>query len=77
MDGAGSNPKASYLLGAVDETEPAAWTEAAEKNTDSWWADFVSWLAERSGDRKDAPDSAGGSGMPPIEPAPGSHVLEK
>ena len=71
------NPKASYLLGAVDEPEPAAWAEAAEKNRDSWWPDFVSWLAERGGDRKAAPDSPGGSGMPPIEPAPGSYVLEK
>jgi poly[(R)-3-hydroxyalkanoate] polymerase subunit PhaC len=70
------NPKASYPLGAVDETEPAAWAEAAEKNTDSWWQDFVSWLAERS-DRKDAPDSPGGSNMPPIVPAPGGYVLEK
>jgi len=71
------NPKASYLLAAVDEPEPAAWAEAAEKNRDSWWPDFVSWLAERGGDRKAAPDSPGGSGMPPIEPAPGSYVLEK
>ena len=71
------NPKASYLLGAVDEPEPAAWAEAAEKNRDSWWPDFVSWLAERGGDRKAAPVSLGGSGMPPIEPAPGSYVLEK
>ena len=71
------NPKASFLLGAVDEPDPAAWAEAAEKNKDSWWPDFVAWVAERSGDRKDAPDSPGGSGMPPIEPAPGSYVLEK
>jgi poly(3-hydroxyalkanoate) synthetase len=70
------NPKASYLIGAVDEMEPAAWAEAAEKNTDSWWPDFVSWLAERSGDHKDAPDSPGGPGMPRIEPAPGSYVLK-
>ena len=71
------NPKASYLLAAVDGPDAAAWAEAAEKNRDSWWPDFVSWLAERGGDRKAAPDSLGGSGMPPIEPAPGSYVLEK
>jgi poly(3-hydroxyalkanoate) synthetase len=71
------NPKASYLVGAVDEPDPAAWAETAEKNRDSWWTDFVSWLAERGGERKDAPDSLGGSSMPPIEPAPGSYVLEQ
>ena len=71
------NPKASYLVGDVDEPDPAAWAETAEKNRDSWWPDFVSWLAERGGERKDAPDSLGGSSMPPIEPAPGSYVLEQ
>jgi poly[(R)-3-hydroxyalkanoate] polymerase subunit PhaC len=71
------NPKASYLLGAVDEPDPAAWAETAEKNGDSWWPDFVTWLADRGGRQKDAPVSLGGSSMPPIEPAPGSYVLEK
>ena len=69
--------KASYLLGAVDEPDPAAWAETAEKNGDSWWPDFVTWLADRGGRQKDAPVSLGGSSMPPIEPAPGSYVLEK
>ena len=71
------NPKASYLLRAVDEPDPAAWAETAEKNGDSWWPDFVTWLADRGGWQKDAPVSLGGSSMPPIEPAPGSYVLEK
>jgi polyhydroxyalkanoate synthase len=71
------NPKASYLLRAVDEPDPAAWAETAEKNGDSWWPDFVTWLADRGGRQKDAPVSLGGSSMPPIEPAPGSYVLEK
>ena len=43
----------------------------------SWWPDFVTWLADRGGRQKDAPVSLGGSSMPPIEPAPGSYVLEK
>ena len=46
------NPKASYLLGAVDEPDPAAWAETAEKNRDSWWPDFVTWLADRGGRRR-------------------------
>jgi polyhydroxyalkanoate synthase subunit PhaC len=56
--------------------DPAAWAESAEKNADAWWPDFVAWLGERSGSRKAAPDSLGGPGMMPIEPAPGSYVLE-
>ena len=71
------NPKASYRVGVVDESDPTAWAETADKNQDSWWPDFVAWLQERGGDLHDAPDSPGGSSMPSIEPAPGSYVLEK
>jgi class II poly(R)-hydroxyalkanoic acid synthase len=71
------NPRASYRTGSVDETDPAAWVDAAEHHTDSWWPDFAEWLADRGGKKKAAPDAPGGAGMAPIEPAPGSYVLEK
>jgi polyhydroxyalkanoate synthase len=70
------NRRASYRVGAIDEADPAAWVEAAETNNDSWWPNFASWLGERSGRKKAAPDSLGGAGMTPIEPAPGSYVRE-
>ena len=70
------NRKASYRVGAVDESDPAAWVEAAETHNDSWWPEFAAWLGERSGRKKPAPDSLGGAGMTPIEPAPGSYVRE-
>ena len=41
--------------------------ESAEEHTDSWWPDFVAWLGERSGEKKDAPQSLGGAGMVPLE----------
>ena len=50
--------------------------ESAEQHTDSWWPDFVAWLGERSGEKKDAPQSLGGAGMVPLEPAPGTYVLD-
>jgi polyhydroxyalkanoate synthase subunit PhaC len=71
------NPRASFRSGSVDETDPAGWVDAAEQHTDSWWPDFVAWLAVRGGQKKAAPDALGGAGMAPIEPAPGSYVLEK
>jgi polyhydroxyalkanoate synthase len=71
-----ANHKASYHLGAVDESEPAAWLKEAEKQSGSWWPDFAAWLGERSGAKKEAPTSLGGAGMAPIEPAPGSYVRE-
>ena len=70
------NPRATYRVGGVEEADPSAWVESAEQHTDSWWPDFVSWLAERSGGKKDAPRSLGGAGLTPLEPAPGSYVLE-
>jgi polyhydroxyalkanoate synthase len=70
------NPRASYRVGAVEESDPAAWLEAAETRHDSWWPDFTAWLGERSGTKKAAPASLGGAGMAPIEPAPGSYVRE-
>ena len=70
------NPRANYRVGGVDEADSSAWVESAQQHTDSWWPDFVSWLGERSGGRKDAPQSLGGAGLMPLEPAPGSYVLE-
>jgi polyhydroxyalkanoate synthase len=71
------NPRASYRLADVDEPDPEFWVESAEQHTDSWWPDFVAWLGERSGEKKDAPAAVGGAGMAPLEPAPGSYVLER
>jgi poly(3-hydroxyalkanoate) synthetase len=70
------NHKASYHFGAVDESDPIAWLQQAEKKRDSWWPDFAAWLGERSGTKKQAPSSLGGAGMAAIEPAPGSYVRE-
>ena len=70
------NPKATYRFGDVDNADPAAWVETAEQNSGSWWPDFVAWLGERSGNKKDAPEALGGAGMAPLQPAPGSYVLE-
>jgi polyhydroxyalkanoate synthase subunit PhaC len=71
------NPRASFQVAAVDEPDPAFWAESAEQHADSWWPDFIGWLSERSGKKKAAPETLGGAGMAPLEPAPGSYVLEQ
>jgi polyhydroxyalkanoate synthase len=71
------NTRASYRVGGVEEPDPAAWLQAAEKSTDSWWPDFVAWLGQRGGAKKPAPATLGGAGMAPLEPAPGSYVLQR
>ena len=70
------NAKASYCVADAEQPDPAAWADSAEQHAGSWWPDYVAWLAERSGNKKDAPDSLGGAGMMPVEPAPGSYVLQ-
>ncbi len=71
------NPKASFRTGPVDAEDPQQWLESSQKSSDSWWPDYVKWLAERSGPEVDAPKALGGEGLPPLGPAPGSYVMEK
>jgi polyhydroxyalkanoate synthase subunit PhaC len=71
------NPKASFRTGPVDVEDPQQWLESSQKFSDSWWPDYVHWLAERSGPQVDAPKTLGGEGLPPLGPAPGSYVMEK
>jgi polyhydroxyalkanoate synthase len=71
------NPKASYRTGPVDAEDPERWLDSAQKFGDSWWPDYVSWLAERSGPEVDAPQTLGGHDLPPLGPAPGSYVMAK
>ncbi|KZS81674.1 poly(3-hydroxyalkanoate) polymerase [Mycobacterium kansasii] len=71
------NPKASFRTGPVDGEDPQHWLDAAQQFAGSWWPDYVSWLAERSGPEVDAPTALGGQGLPPLGPAPGTYVKEK
>lgn len=71
------NPKASFRTDLVDAEKPEEWLEAAQQSAGSWWPDYVSWLAERSGPEVDAPKALGGHGLPPLGPAPGTYVKEK
>jgi polyhydroxyalkanoate synthase len=71
------NPKAKFLAADVDEPDPEFWLESAEQHAGSWWPDFVAWLGKRSGAKKAAPKSLGGAGMTPLDPAPGSYVLDR
>lgn len=71
------NPKASYRVGGVDETDPERWIAAADKHSDSWWPDYSAWLVQRSSEQKAAPKVLGTRGMPALAPAPGTYVHER
>jgi poly[(R)-3-hydroxyalkanoate] polymerase subunit PhaC len=71
------NPKASFTTAQVGPENPDEWLGAAETASDSWWPNYVAWLAKRSGDEIDAPQRLGADGYPPLAPAPGTYVLQK
>lgn len=58
-------------------TDPEAWKAGAEKQQGSWWPQWCRWVAKTSGKRVPAPDRPGSSAWPPLQPAPGSYVLEQ
>ena len=62
------NPKASFRTGPVDAEDPQQWLDSAQKFADSWWPDYVGWLAERSGPEVDAPENAWRGWLPAAGP---------
>jgi polyhydroxyalkanoate synthase subunit PhaC len=72
-----ANPKATFQTAADNPADPRDWLLAAEKVAGSWWPDYSAWLAERSGGRRPSPAGPGGAGFEPIQPAPGSYVLDR
>jgi polyhydroxyalkanoate synthase subunit PhaC len=72
-----SNEKASFQTAPDNPPEAWAWLEKASKQKGSWWEDYVSWLAERSGDERDAPQRPGSEAHPVICAAPGEYVHDR
>jgi len=72
-----SNPKATFRLAPGNPADHRDWLAQAETVQGSWWPDFTSWLAERSGDKKQAPRSLGSSKFRPLDPAPGTYILNR
>lgn len=71
------NPKATFQVNDESPPDPESWLQTATSMPGSWWPDYVTWLGERSGPMKKAPPDLGGSGLPPMEPAPGTYVFDK
>jgi polyhydroxyalkanoate synthase subunit PhaC len=71
------NPKATYRTGDGENPPQAEeWLDRAHKHQGTWWADWDSWLAERSGPLRKAPETLGDDTHEAAEPAPGTYVFE-
>ncbi len=71
------NEKASFRASEDTPADAEQWLANTEKQSGSWWADYVAWLAAHSGAERDAPHEPGGSGYESLEDAPGSYVRER
>ncbi|MCW3062867.1 MAG: Poly-beta-hydroxybutyrate polymerase domain protein [Solirubrobacterales bacterium] len=69
-------PRARYFAGPEPGPDPEAWMAEATAHDGSWWPLYADWLLTRSGEDRDAPTKPGSRRHRPIEPAPGSYVLE-
>jgi class II poly(R)-hydroxyalkanoic acid synthase len=72
-----SNPKATYRLAPGNPPDHREWLAHAETVPGSWWPDYTTWLADRSGDMKQAPRALGNANFPPLDPAPGTYILDR
>src|SRR6266545_4615569 len=71
------NAKATYRINPKNPADPQQWLQTAATREGSWWPDFVTWLDDRCGPRKDAPTTLGGNGFPPLIEAPGTYVFDR
>ena len=71
------NEKARYQVSQDCPEDPQEWLRGAENRHGSWWPDYASWLAERSGEEIEAPTDLGGGGLEPIGEAPGTYVYDR
>ncbi len=70
-----SNPKATFRLAPSNPPDHQEWLAQSETVKGSWWPDYTTWLADRSGDMKQAPDTLGSENFRPLAPAPGTYVF--
>ena len=71
------NEKARYQVAKECPEDPQEWLRHAENGHGTWWPDYASWLAERCGEERAAPEELGGGGLEPLGDAPGTYVYDR
>jgi polyhydroxyalkanoate synthase subunit PhaC len=69
--------KASFRTAPANPPDPAKWLDQATTQPGSWWPDYVRWLEQHGGGEKGRPRRLGAAGFRPIDPAPGTYVLDR
>jgi poly[(R)-3-hydroxyalkanoate] polymerase subunit PhaC len=69
--------KATFRTAPRNPAQPRDWLAEAVTVQGSWWPDYSSWLAERSGGLKKRPVRLGSKEYPPMDQAPGIYVLDR
>ena len=72
-----SNAKASFQVNDDHPTDPKSFQAGATTCPGSWWADYATWLGDRSNGTRSAPEALGRGRFEPLMAAPGSYVLDK
>jgi polyhydroxyalkanoate synthase subunit PhaC len=70
------NPKSKFFLNPDLSANADTWLTNARVEKDTWWLDWRTWLAERSGERRPAPAKLGNKQHPAGVKAPGTYVVE-
>ncbi|MDH4555003.1 class II poly(R)-hydroxyalkanoic acid synthase [Pseudomonas sp. BN417] len=68
------NPKANYYENPKLSSDPRAWYYDAKHVQGSWWAKWLGWVQERSGEQRETIMALGNQDHPPMEAAPGTYV---
>ena len=74
------NPKAKYYVQKKKGKLPATadkWLEGTEEVAGSWWPFWMEWMQKRSGGMMPAPKELGNEDHKPMDPAPGTYVVEE
>ncbi|HET9291482.1 MAG TPA: alpha/beta fold hydrolase [Actinomycetota bacterium] len=71
------NERANFRTAADTPPDPADWLGQATTERGSWWPDYIGWLEQRGGSEKTRPRRLGAAGFPPLDPAPGTYVLDR
>jgi polyhydroxyalkanoate synthase subunit PhaC len=66
--------KSKYFVNPTLVPRPEDWLAQATPVAGSWWEHWRSWLAERSGEMRAAPQRLGNENYQPVAEAPGSYV---